>query len=270
MGILSRLFKLGQSTQCQASSAHKTITKDQIEQFIQSTFRGSVCCRVGIIDVGELVSALQLQFMRQGIPTGKVLELLNQKLVGVCPDCHTNSTGKGLIALHTYREMKNRGTKVVFNGDSGGAERLLEGQCRNQKCSCKVILLNWLTDISNDSVKEVFLDFTQIGESVPKETSEQLKKRVELHIAKMDQERNPEEIFKDFQRVQCAICGRVCWRSYGGQVVGGEGFLASYQWHKAGYCKACSIVVCGVCSFLTAREREIKADTCPKCESEIT
>lgn len=104
---------------------------------------------------------------------------------------------------------------------------------------------------------------------MPSETTEQLRKRVELRVAKMDQERNPEEILKDLQRVQCAICGSICWRSYGGTMTTNVDFMATYTWHRAGWCEACSVIVCGICSFVEARRRGSETDLCPRCGAKV-
>ena len=97
------------------------------------------------------------------------------------------------------------------------------------------------------------------------ESPEELRERVEKHVAHLDEQFPPEVILKDLQQVKCAFCGRTCWRSYGGSVVSDVQFMKTYTWHRAGWCTTCSLIVCGICSFLEGRKKHQKDDTCPKC-----
>jgi hypothetical protein len=45
--------------------------------------------------------------------------------------------------------------------------------------------------------------------------------------------------------------------------------MRTYSWHRAGWCENCSLIVCGICSFLEGRKRYVKHDTCPKCGANI-
>lgn len=101
------------------------------------------------------------------------------------------------------------------------------------------------------------------------ESLEELKERVEKHVANMDEQFPPEVVLKNFQQVKCAFCERTCWRSYGGSILSDVQFMKTYTWHRAGWCEHCSLVVCGICSFLEGQKRDRKADVCPKCGTSI-
>lgn len=161
MGVFSKLFRSIHTAGKVKAAVDKMNNELQVEEFLQNALNGPVCCRVKILCMGSFVSTLELQLMQQGVSAGEALEILNKKLVGVCPDCRLQSAGKGLAVLESYRAMQEQGVNVDFGQGSEEVKRILRGNCRNKKCSSKSILLYWRPEATFDPAKEKLLDFTK-------------------------------------------------------------------------------------------------------------
>jgi len=161
MGVFSKLVRLIQPTGKVKADADEMNNELQIEEFLKNALSSPVCCRVKILRMGSFVSALELQLMQQGASAGEALEILNKKLVGVCPDCRLQSAGKGLAVLENYRAMQEQGANVDFRQGSEEVKRIFKGNCRDKKCSSKSIFLYWRPETTFDPAKEKFLDFTK-------------------------------------------------------------------------------------------------------------
>jgi hypothetical protein len=159
--LLSSKNKLPYESAYESANKSKGITKEQIALFIEKALRGPVLCQLRIADVGDFLSELEWHFMTQGqgMSTGQALEHIDQNLVGVCPKCRTHTAGKGLAWLSVSQSDWSQGIRVFFTGDSGGAERLVVGKCRNQNCSCTLMLISWWPKGAPDSSDKPFLRF---------------------------------------------------------------------------------------------------------------
>jgi hypothetical protein len=69
---------------------------------------------------------------------------LEKKSLGVCPKCHTVTNGEQLVQVYKIaEEMRTEVGMFSIVALSGGAERFLQGKCRNSNCDCKEILVFW-------------------------------------------------------------------------------------------------------------------------------
>jgi CcmD family protein len=116
--------------------------------FASQAARGPADCRIAIKDWLDLHDELARRLIDKGASNTEIVDLLNDRLIGVCPRCHTWTAGQGLSMLSTTRLTK----ATIFTGNTGGMERLVDGLCRNYDCPCTEILIFWKPDEDRDAV----------------------------------------------------------------------------------------------------------------------
>jgi hypothetical protein len=90
-----------------------------------------------------VVTALNKQLLESGVPSKELYDLFNNSLLSVCPVCNQFCSGKALLSMEWMG-----GTNVVFTGNSGGFERMLEGRCLNYSCDSTEHELFWCPDLN--------------------------------------------------------------------------------------------------------------------------
>ncbi|MBK7214980.1 MAG: hypothetical protein IPH88_17160 [Bacteroidales bacterium] len=114
-----------------------------VNLFIKTAMDKSAYCSIAISELGTASSDLAQAFMKSGISASHVTELLNTGLLAICPMCHDYISGQALLMLDTLALAGS----VVFTGNSGGAERLMEGKCKSYSCFSKTYDLYWCPDL---------------------------------------------------------------------------------------------------------------------------
>ena len=132
-------------------SAVPRAEENNASQFAKQAVDGPAECRIPITEFANQYEMLTTVLREKGLSNHKIVELVNAKLLGVCPECHTWSGGQGLAMLATLSEGKG----VMFRGASGGADRFLNGVCRNPKCSCKDVLIFWRPDEDRSTIERL-------------------------------------------------------------------------------------------------------------------
>lgn len=105
-------------------------------------------CKIAITEWRTLYETLTETLKSRGLSSSQIVSLVNDRLIAVCPDCHTWSGGQGLAMLATL----GRAGGMIFGGATGGGERLAQGVCRNANCSCKDFLVFWKPDEDRDTI----------------------------------------------------------------------------------------------------------------------
>jgi hypothetical protein len=93
--------------------------------------------------MAEVAGALAKALGDSGISNDGILKLLDYGLIGVCPRCNQYCAGKAIFMLKTFSLMGS----VMFTGNSGGAERLMDGKCSNYSCENTTFELFWCPDL---------------------------------------------------------------------------------------------------------------------------
>jgi ankyrin repeat protein len=114
--------------------------------FAEKVSRGPATCEVAIAEWPSLYEALSAQLMGSGIAARQVVELVDERLIGVCPVCRVLSPGKGLQMINLMRQSS------VFVGAPADAYRLLGGHCRTESCSSRSILIFWKPDEDREAI----------------------------------------------------------------------------------------------------------------------
>ena|SRR5260370_27441147 len=121
------------------SSTHKSA---DYSSFVKKATQGSADCEIGISEWLTLWDAFATALVKSEMAKGndKVVQLINKRLIGVCPKCHILFPGQGLAMLAVMRDCK------VFIGAPPDAYRVFNGRCRNESCSCRRMLIFWKHD----------------------------------------------------------------------------------------------------------------------------
>jgi hypothetical protein len=131
-------------------------------EFAARAMKGPVRCEVAISGLPGVAAALSKAFSEAGVGSEGILELFDHGLLAICPKCNKWCGGKALLLLQAFGETKDH---VVFTGDSGGAERLIEGVCRDPSCSSRIYELFWCPDLDPMVLEEIRLRGVNIDPS---------------------------------------------------------------------------------------------------------
>lgn len=131
----------------ESSTAAKTAAPARLSmspsEFVARAVTGPARCTVPISEAGQVAASLAKALGDAGISSSSIIELLPYGLLGVCPRCNQYCAGQGLLMLSTFSMMRN----VTFTGNSGGAERMMEGKCLNYSCENTTFDLFWCPDL---------------------------------------------------------------------------------------------------------------------------
>jgi hypothetical protein len=117
-----------------------------LQRFATDAVSGPALCEIDVAACGDLydVFVVALQEANAERSTSSLMDLIEAKLVGVCPKCGTQTPGRALAFVASARIFE----RVVSVGKTGGGERLAEGRCRNDLCTGTTILVFWRADES--------------------------------------------------------------------------------------------------------------------------
>jgi hypothetical protein len=132
-------------------AAASDMLSKNIQRFLAEAVDGPSTCIIPIWQFNYLYFALTARLKKKGLTNSKIVDLVDEKLLGVCPDCATPSGGQGLSLKATY----DRFGGVMLTGNTGGMEHLMEGTCRNQDCHSKTIIIFWRPDEDLGAVKRL-------------------------------------------------------------------------------------------------------------------
>ena len=114
-----------------------------IQKFVQNILnKDSADCKIKISNYSRLYDKLTCELMAQGNSTSQTIDLVDNQLYGVCPNCGIVTTGEQLSVCPLIDTMG--GDNVRFVSDTGESDRLINGLCKNNKCFCRVILIAWV------------------------------------------------------------------------------------------------------------------------------
>lgn len=119
--------------------------------FAKKATQGSADCEIGISEWLTLFDVFATALVKSEMANGndKVVQLINERLIGVCPKCHILFPGQGLAMLAVMRDCK------VFTGAPPDAYRVLDGRCRDESCSCRKMLIFWKPDEDRDAISRL-------------------------------------------------------------------------------------------------------------------
>jgi hypothetical protein len=127
-------------------------TKDQayVDSFVQRALKGPASSSAELSRVGDLVIALarQLEKKNRKVPKSEILNLVNTKLLGICPKCGVITSGETLSFLGALRNEEKKLPSEV----NGGIKRLSRGYCRNEACPCTYLMIFWRPNEGNWAV----------------------------------------------------------------------------------------------------------------------
>jgi len=123
-----------------------------INAFAKQAVLGSAEIKIPIHEWPKLYNALTDALHRARVNNSTIINLIDNRLIGVCPKCHTWSSGNGLSLIGMQGVISS---PFIFTGNSGGAERLTKGLCRNYSCSCRDIIIFWKPDEDLNAIKKL-------------------------------------------------------------------------------------------------------------------
>lgn len=129
MSFLQRLF--GRTT---------TATASDFTSFAILAASGPAGCEIAIAEWDALYKLLASKLVASGMTTRQAVDLVDERLIGVCPRCHIVSPGQGLQMISLMRHNN------VAVGAPADAYRFLQGHCRTDSCPSKRILIFWKPD----------------------------------------------------------------------------------------------------------------------------
>jgi hypothetical protein len=125
-------------------------------EFAVCAAEGPAWCRLAIVAIPNVITALNEEMQRLKIQAGALDDLYNNSLLGVCVNCNEYCTGKAFIRMPL---LGAAGDGVLFTGNSGGFERMLQGKCLNYSCESTAFDLFWCPDLD----KRMLLNLRQRG-----------------------------------------------------------------------------------------------------------
>jgi hypothetical protein len=123
----------------------------KVNEFVMNALERPAFCSASISDLKTITSELAQAFMKSGISSTYVSELFTNSLIAICPKCHDYISGGALLMLDTFALAGG----VVFTGNSGGAERLMEGKCKSYSCFSKTYDLYWCPDLDSELLSDI-------------------------------------------------------------------------------------------------------------------
>jgi len=105
-------------------------------QFVMQALEGSAQINIKISELPEVCMALMSGLEKQGLLNQKEFE---QRLHGVCPKCGTRLKGAGIMMV----TMIKQSGRAIFGTGGVMTERVSNGNCANEKCNSKEIIIEW-------------------------------------------------------------------------------------------------------------------------------
>ena len=127
-----------------AEALEKNLRVDA-ELFTKTAATGSAWSRLSIKNIPAVIAGLNLEMEQLKIPSENLHDLYNNTLLGVCPRCNEYCAGKALLRMPLLAAADGG---VMFTGNSGGFERMLQGTCLNYSCSSTEFDLFWAPDLN--------------------------------------------------------------------------------------------------------------------------
>jgi len=124
----------------------KESPQPKLAAFAEKAIQGSADCEIDIGGWFALYKTLAKVLINSGMTAQAVVDLVNERLIGVCPKCHTLHPGQGLAMVSLMHEGAN-----IINAPAN-AYRILEGRCRNLSCSSRDIIIFWKPDEDRDAI----------------------------------------------------------------------------------------------------------------------
>ena len=128
MKLLRKKTVPGESARVTSSTSYS--------DFVSDALRGSAQIQIKISEIGELCSALMAGLQEHGTLNEQQFK---ERLHGVCPKCGIRLKGAGLLMV----AFAGRFQAVRFGSGSAMTERLLAGECANEHCKSKQIIIEW-------------------------------------------------------------------------------------------------------------------------------
>ena len=119
----------------------KGTPQSPIEEFIESIAQGLPAeCQLNITQYRRFREGLYDRLRSQGFSDSKIVHMIQEKLVGVCPKCGARMTGEYLDWLWV---VGNPDLNVVALSGGERAARFSQGKCVIEWCSSGDIVLHW-------------------------------------------------------------------------------------------------------------------------------
>jgi len=107
-----------------------------ISEFVMHALEGSAQINIKISKIPEVCTALMGGLEKKGQLNQQEFE---QRLHGVCPKCGTRLKGAGIMMV----TMIKQSGRAIFGTGSRMTERVSNGNCANEKCNSKEIIIEW-------------------------------------------------------------------------------------------------------------------------------
>ncbi len=113
----------------------------QIRQFIDGIAEGGPAeCQLSINQYPHFRETLYERLKAEGLGDSKIVHMVKDSLVGVCPQCGARMNGEYLDWLWV---TGNPDLSVVFVSGGGRPERFSQGKCVIEWCSSRHVTLHW-------------------------------------------------------------------------------------------------------------------------------
>jgi hypothetical protein len=121
-------------------------------EFAKCAATGPAWSRLSIRNIPQVITELHAEMDHFNIPAADVFDFFNNSLLGVCPECNEYCAGKAFLNMPLMAEI---GNNVMFTGNSGGFERMLQGRCLNYSCSSMEFDLFWCPDLDSRMLRNL-------------------------------------------------------------------------------------------------------------------
>lgn len=151
--FVAAIDKLGGGPIVSGKDFHDAVQMiDKLEEFANKALNGSAKCRMQIPEVATVLDFLYAKHkdVAEDDLGTEVVDMVYEKLYGVCPKCGIRSDGKSLYIILTARNLGD-GANIMFRGNSSGRAAFACGLCRQEGCSSKEITLYWDSGTPQDS-----------------------------------------------------------------------------------------------------------------------
>ena len=122
-----------------------------VEDFPDQAATGPTHCNAPIQLIESIVMRLVNKLKDNGVSIDAMHDLLNNSLIAVCPKCNEYCAGKALLMLPMLSGVSN----MLFTGNSGGFERILDGKCLNYLCYSTQYELFWCPDLDSNLMRKL-------------------------------------------------------------------------------------------------------------------
>lgn len=134
--MFKKFFNRKQSTSQSEASSNSFDTWMITSDFVMAALNGRAESQIKISQLSDFSDALMQGLQHQGRLDEQAFK---ERLHAVCPQCGVRLTGEGILMVSMLKRFDN----PVLGGGSAKTERILNGQCANEGCKSREIIISW-------------------------------------------------------------------------------------------------------------------------------